>query len=123
MAFMEMETTRFLVREEGFDTEAFAIPEIGFFNEFHVGDQIDRMFVFGIPPGNCQNGAIGCQSKMDIGDTPADSGHNIQVLKGKQVIFLPYLDVFGRFDKRKTSRLGQWQPAILRHQTRRLPRK
>lgn len=67
MAFVKVETTAFLVREKGFDAESFGIPVAGFFDQFQVGNQVDRLLIAFSPPGDGMNGAVTMASKQHFG--------------------------------------------------------
>ena len=52
MAFVKMEATAFLVREEGFDVKSFLISLAGFIRRVEIGDEVDGVFAAPPPPAN-----------------------------------------------------------------------
>ena len=69
MAFVEMKAPTFLVREKGFDPKTFTIPVNGFVPQFKIRNQIDRVFVIRLPPGDDEDGTINLVGEINIGQT------------------------------------------------------
>ena len=45
MALVQVEASAFLVGEEGFDAESLGVPVASFFHQFHIGDEVERLFI------------------------------------------------------------------------------
>jgi hypothetical protein len=58
MTSIQMKASAFLVREEGFNAKAFAIPGTGFLSQSHIGDQINRLLAVSTPSDDNQNRTI-----------------------------------------------------------------
>lgn len=56
VAFMQMKSSTFLIREQRLDFESFTAPSAGFFNRGHVRDGMDRLFTIFSPPVEGENG-------------------------------------------------------------------
>jgi hypothetical protein len=95
MALVQVEATAFLVGEESFDATATPIPIAGFFGQFQIGDQIDRLFVTSLPPGDGQDWAVILESEGDAGQAKAFAWLHAYLVKGEPCPFDPQLDVLG----------------------------
>ena len=67
MALVKIEASAFLIGEKGFNAKPFGIPVAGFFKQFQVGDQIERLLIACPPPSDGMNWAITRPSKEHFG--------------------------------------------------------
>src|ERR1700674_2167722 len=58
MAFVQVEATALLIRKERFNVEAFGIVIAGLIHQAEIGDQVERLALVLVPPGNRQERAI-----------------------------------------------------------------
>jgi len=93
---MQVEATALLVGEESFDTKAFGVPIAGFFGQFQIGDQIDRLLVTQLPPSDGQYRAVIPEGEGDTGQADALSWLHAYLAKGEVFAFAPQLHVLGR---------------------------
>jgi hypothetical protein len=96
VALVQVEATAFLVGEEGFDAEALGVPVAGFFDQGHVGDQVEGLFVALFPPGNDQHGAIGLAGEGDIKQPDTLVWLHVHLLQRELVAVVLNLRVLGR---------------------------
>jgi len=74
MAFVDIETSTFLVREEGLDLETFFVPIASFGGQFEIGNQENGFLKTFLPPANDSHRAICLASELGIGEADAIAG-------------------------------------------------
>src|SRR3990172_7981338 len=95
MALVQVEATALLVGEESLDTKPFGVPIAGFFDQLQIGDQIDRLLVTRLPPGNGQDGAVLLEGEGDSRQAQALAWLHAYLVKGEPFTFGSQLAVLG----------------------------
>ncbi len=85
-----MESSTFLIREQGLNLEPLAVPTTGFFSQGQVRDEVDRLFAVSSPPGDGENGSVPALCEECIGDINDISGsHVIRHVDESKFLSLP----------------------------------
>jgi len=96
MTFVQIEAAALLVGEESFNPVAFGVPVTSFFGQFHIRDQVNRIFVSSLPPGDGQHRAVGLKGEGYIGQTNAFPRLHTYLVEGEGFAFCPQLSILGR---------------------------
>ena len=95
VALVQMKATTFLIGEEGFNPKTLPIPIAGFALEFHVGQEINRLGIRALPPGNRMNRSVVPLAQGHVRQTEQLTRFNRQSFKGEFLVILAENDVLG----------------------------
>jgi len=79
MTLVELEAATFLVREEGFNAHAFAIPVANLVGQSQIGDEKDRCWVGFVPPEHDGDGTVGLLAEGDLLQAKTEVGPGVLV--------------------------------------------